>query len=454
MTALSDLLAPKTKTQRLNALLADLKGEKFPVTAWLAGDVGRTLVEVDAQALASLDTSVASVAAGGYLSTSKGAWLTLLAREFYGLERNPALFAEGPILLVDAGGTGPHNIAAGDFWVASSSGKRFVVTGGGTLPQNGVLVLQVRAETAGAVNVGPGAINRILTSLPGVQASNWFGPVRHVGTGTGTVTPAPIVEPEGAADVIVTIKDPGGVGAATFRYSLDGGETDNGVDLATAATYDIAEAGIRLHFDGTFVAGDTYTFDPTNWLTQVGTPVESDDALVLRCLARWGELGPGANQGFYVSKALAVDPQVTRVAVAAGGDADGTVNVLVASAGGEVGDDVVEAVQEALDEVAPLTDNIVVTSVAEKTVTFTATLYGRSEFKTVALAQAQAAVEALIAGEPIGGRAGGKFFAAGVIEALMSPEGVENVVTNLVDLDIAANEVAAPGTITLTWGNL
>jgi len=453
VTALSDLLAPKTKTQRLNALLAALKAEGFPVTAWLPGDAARTLLEVDAQTLASLDASVASVAAGGYRSTATGEWLTLLASEFFGLERNPALFAEGPVLLVDAGGTGPHNIAAGDFWVAARSGQRFVVTESGALPQNGVLVLQVRAESPGAVNVGVGAINQILTSLPGVQVSNWFGPVAHEGTGTGTVTPAPIDEPEGTADVVVTIKDPGAVGVATFRYSLDGGETDNGVDLTTAATYDITSVGIRLHFDGTFVAGDTYTFDPTRWLTQVGTPTEPDASLQARCGARWGELGPGANQGFYVSKALAVTPQVTRVAVSAG-DGDGTVNVLIASASGELDPGVVADVQAALDEVAPLTDDVVVASVQNKVVSFDATLFGRSEFKITALAQAQAAVEALIAGEPIGGRGDGKFYAAGVIEALMSPEGVENVVTDLVDLAITSNEVVAPGTIILAWANL
>ena len=81
-------------------------------------------------------------------------------------------------------------------------------------------------------------------------------------TGTSpnmTLTGTPI----NYADGKVVIVAGGTLGTATFRYSLDGGDTYSDT-IATAATYAIAEQGITLNFAaGSYVAGDYYTWVDT-----------------------------------------------------------------------------------------------------------------------------------------------------------------------------------------------
>lgn len=145
----------------------------FPVDSWQAGSVARTLIEIDAQAIASLSNTVKTIAEGGFLDRAKGPWLDLLVSNFYDLTRNVAVVARGPVTLTDAQSSGPHTIVPGDLWFASSNGLRYTNVTGGTLPKGGTLAVTVQAEAGGAAyNVAVGTITTMITPLPGVTATN------------------------------------------------------------------------------------------------------------------------------------------------------------------------------------------------------------------------------------------------------------------------------------------
>lgn len=82
-------------------------------------------------------------------------------------------------------------------------------------------------------------------------------------SGAGPLITATGATPNDAYQVRVEILVGGAVAVATFRYSLDGGDTWSAA-IATAATYAIPDTGITLQFPvGTYVAGETYSADAT-----------------------------------------------------------------------------------------------------------------------------------------------------------------------------------------------
>lgn len=101
-------------------------------------------------------------------------------------------------------------------------------------------------------------------------------------TGTGLATVADSSSaPNDRYDVVIKIGKAGAVATATFQYSLDGGETYNGKEIASAATYAIPNTGITIAMSdsgGPFVLGDLYAFTatgPTFTTTQMGTAFDA-----------------------------------------------------------------------------------------------------------------------------------------------------------------------------------
>lgn len=173
MPTVTELLNPRDRDTLLAVLLELLRDADFPVTSWEEGGVARTLVELDAETLANAEQLVARIAEGGLGSRAAGAWLTLRARNFYSLDREPSLFAEGVLVLTAAPSAGPYTITPGQLWAQSASGLRYTNVEGGTLAQGGTLSLAFRAESPGvAWNVGIGSITTLLTPLPGVAVAN------------------------------------------------------------------------------------------------------------------------------------------------------------------------------------------------------------------------------------------------------------------------------------------
>jgi uncharacterized phage protein gp47/JayE len=376
MATLAELTAGRTYAEMRQQLFDELAAAdpSFPVTSWREGDVARTLTEIDAKSLSELSLLIAAIAAGGYRTTAKGAWLRLLARENYDLEFNAAQVTAGDVVLTDAGGAGPFTITPGQLWFASASGLRFqsANTDNLLLPQGGTVAVPVRAESPGAAfNVANGTITTMLTPLPGVTCSNPAG-------GSGT------------------------------------------------------------------------------WIMAQGTDDESDPALSSRCGARWAELGsgsPGAVYDLWARSEPTKGAQVTRTSVAAdaAGPNGGGVSIYLAGPSGPVASDVVAAVQAFIAARAPLCVVPTVVSATALAVTVTAVLHGKAQHQAAGTAAALTALQALIAVTPVGG----KIYRAAIFEALMGPDGIENVVISAPagDTILTAAQVATL-TANLSWSNL
>jgi len=182
MTTLDELITRQTDAQAFERIMKRLVDANFPITDWQPGGVARTLVEMGARESSFFSTAQVMTARSGFLSTAAGGWLTLFAREMYGLERYEARFTEGEVTLHDAKSEGPFGIEPGQLWFSDGM-LRYTNTTGGLLEQGGELVVSVRAENAGAAyNVANNTIHTMLTPLVGVTAIN------TVTTGTTWIT--------------------------------------------------------------------------------------------------------------------------------------------------------------------------------------------------------------------------------------------------------------------------
>ncbi len=142
-------------------------------TTWLAGSTALTMMELFADALADIDGVNAELAKGGFNSLASGRWLEMLAAELY---LNAKLFGtktQGTVRLTAAAGAGPYSIVAGQVWVSTAGGVRFVNTAAGTLPLAGTLDLTFEAELSGTGhNVANATITVLQTALAGVTVNN------------------------------------------------------------------------------------------------------------------------------------------------------------------------------------------------------------------------------------------------------------------------------------------
>jgi phage-related baseplate assembly protein len=158
--------------------LAELVG--LPVSTWRTGDPTRTMLRADADAFETLDSVQAELAASAFLETATGAWLTLRAKDVYGVERQEATFAAANITVANVGG-GLFELSPGGLIVKNS------VTGATFANQETVVieplapstVVSVVAQEAGVG--GSSAANDIDTivspALTGVSISSATGAV-------------------------------------------------------------------------------------------------------------------------------------------------------------------------------------------------------------------------------------------------------------------------------------
>ena len=103
----------------------------------------------------------------------------------------------------------------------------------------------------------------VLVGTIGATVPGTLGPVTHKGSGVGILTPSGA--PNDAYSVVVTIQQPGMVGSASFKLSLDAGGSSS-PELATTLSgkYPVDAANIALNFSpGPYAAGDVYSFECT-----------------------------------------------------------------------------------------------------------------------------------------------------------------------------------------------
>lgn len=239
---------------------------------------------------------------------------------------------------------------------------------------------------------------------------------------------------------------------ATIVTLASGGTLDITVQAeAPGQAYNVANGTIATLL--TPLAGVTCSNpDPGSgtWITTQGVDEEPDSALISRCQARWPESGYGSPSASYDLWARTADPTITRTNVIASAAVAGEVDVYVAGTSGPAGSPAVTAAQTYITARAPLTAVPVVVAATASAITVTATLYGKSQYQTAAMASASFALQAFFASLPIGGTV----YRAAIIEALMGPTGIENVALSAPsgDATLTTSQVATL-TPSLTWSN-
>lgn len=169
------LIAAETAASLLNTGLELCAAVELPVTSWRAGDSTYTWLRYTADALATRDTAAANLAKSAWLSTATGAWLTLLAREVYGVERQQAVASTPTCVLSNAKGA-RYVKAAGEIIVkCSATGVTFRSTAAVTIESGPGTTATVAliADVAGSDGtVGTDDIDEVVTTMLGVTVSS------------------------------------------------------------------------------------------------------------------------------------------------------------------------------------------------------------------------------------------------------------------------------------------
>lgn len=178
MTAFADLYI----VQSLGTLLArglQLASDLgLPVTTWQTGDPTRTLYYYQAEVLAAREDITAEFVRSAALSSARGAWLKILAKELYGVTPVEATYLTTTVTLTNTKG-GYYNIGAGDLTFSSStSGKTYRNTSTGLFAGPSVVVFDVIADEPGSdSNVLTNEIDTLVTPLVGVVVTSSFAAV-------------------------------------------------------------------------------------------------------------------------------------------------------------------------------------------------------------------------------------------------------------------------------------
>lgn len=177
MLSFSQLLTPVPLEDWKRKIIEVANAVGLQTENWSEGGYTRTLVALFAQLYTAAGDVVRIIAAGGFLDTAEGEWLTWLARNLFNVFRIEATYAAAPngITLTNNGG-GLYVFDAGDLVVAHyDTGKTYRNTTGGTLnPGEGqFLKLDLIAEEAGSSSGAlPGLITIMVSTFLGVTCSN------------------------------------------------------------------------------------------------------------------------------------------------------------------------------------------------------------------------------------------------------------------------------------------
>lgn len=173
MLSIVDLFKSDTRDDIITFFLDLAEEIELPVTSWRPGDPTRSILYLAAQKLSDLGAIIEALIRGGFLETATGAYLTLLAKFVYNVERDPARAAVGKVTLTNTSGT-PYPLAANELVVAhGTSNKTYRNTSAVTVPGTGSITIDIFAEELGsASNASPGAISVVVSSLLGVTVAN------------------------------------------------------------------------------------------------------------------------------------------------------------------------------------------------------------------------------------------------------------------------------------------
>lgn len=171
---LEELTRPITSDEAKAMLYSALAAKGITTTGWKPGAVVRTIIASVALVVAALSVMQTRIAAGGFLDLATGAWLTLVAKYVYNVDRDLGSFASGVVTLNNAG-AGVYVLEIGDLVAVNpSTGKTYRNTAPVSLGalETGVLVAVQAVELGSASTSIGGTITQLETPLLGVSVTN------------------------------------------------------------------------------------------------------------------------------------------------------------------------------------------------------------------------------------------------------------------------------------------
>jgi hypothetical protein len=140
------------------------------VTTWREGDPTRAVLNYIAEVIENRDLVISSYIRSGFLSWAEGGWLTLHAKEIYGIERDEAEYATSTVTIQNTSGAHYTWDAGALRFSSSTSGATYRSTSGGTLAGPGYLDIDVIADEPGSSSsAGTDEIDTLLTPFLGVS---------------------------------------------------------------------------------------------------------------------------------------------------------------------------------------------------------------------------------------------------------------------------------------------
>lgn len=171
---IAELTVPLTRAEVQASIYDVLAAVGVNTSAWKPGSVVRTMIVGVSAVFAAYSSLMASIARSGFLETSDGEWLTLVAWYVYGVERRAASSAAGDVVFTLTGGA-IYNLDPGDVIVRNAAtGHTYRNTEAFTLdPAHPIATVGVVATEAGTdSNADAHAISQLVTSLLGVTVDN------------------------------------------------------------------------------------------------------------------------------------------------------------------------------------------------------------------------------------------------------------------------------------------
>ena len=169
---INTLFTVETADEILAAGLELISALGVDTTSWEVDEPLRVLVKWVARNLETRDAEASAFIRSGFLTTAEGDWKTLLAKEFFDVDRDDAVDATSTITLSNAGG-GFYDLEAGDLVVKSSTtGVTYHSTEAVTLASGPgtTATVVVSADVEGtAGNAGADELDELVTSLPEVS---------------------------------------------------------------------------------------------------------------------------------------------------------------------------------------------------------------------------------------------------------------------------------------------
>jgi hypothetical protein len=373
--SLDDVLVPDSADTLLTFLFTQLAAppRKWPVTNWSKFGAGYPLLKTFAAAGADFGSLIRQVAAGGLLEYATGEWLTLLAKNAYGLDRTAAVFARPYVKLTCSALNGPYTITPAQLRFRLADGRTY--------------------QSANTANVALAA---------------------------------------------------GGTAELDFIAAATG-EAYN-VEIADEITPVTILVGVTWEFEETETSSGTA-------MSVQGSDEEDDDDLKERCRGRWSSLGVEKTYLAYEYLARNVPAilanvdgdfsQITRVLVDdTNPDGPGTVRIYLAGEAGAIAGDTLTEADEYLQSRKGLCAVLATQGSIDVAVSVEALVQCAEAHVDAAIEAIEAGLEAYNASLPIGDGAvsnpTGVIQRAQVVEILMAPEGVTNVVLDTVLLNGAA----------------